>query len=47
MHTIHAYTPATEPYDLWKGLDRSSPEYEALKEERSQVMSLCVRAPLA
>nr|ATQ36019.1 prolycopene isomerase [Proteomonas sulcata] len=38
MHALHAYTPATEPYDLWKGLDRKSPEYEKLKEERSQVL---------
>eukprot|EP00287_Rhodomonas_sp_CCMP768_P022928 CAMPEP_0202818124 /NCGR_PEP_ID=MMETSP1389-20130828/8102_1 /ASSEMBLY_ACC=CAM_ASM_000865 /TAXON_ID=302021 /ORGANISM="Rhodomonas sp., Strain CCMP768" /LENGTH=357 /DNA_ID=CAMNT_0049490429 /DNA_START=47 /DNA_END=1120 /DNA_ORIENTATION=- len=37
-HALHAYTPATEPYDLWKGLDRSSEEYEKLKEERSQVL---------
>lgn len=21
-HTLHAYVPATEPYELWKGLDR-------------------------
>ena len=21
-HTLHAYLPATEPYELWKGLDR-------------------------
>uniref|UniRef100_A0A7S1E1F7 Amine oxidase domain-containing protein n=2 Tax=Hemiselmis andersenii TaxID=464988 RepID=A0A7S1E1F7_HEMAN len=38
MHTIHAYTPATEPYDLWKGLDRNSDEYKKLKEERSEVL---------
>lgn len=38
MHALHAYTPATEPYDLWKGLDRKSPEYAKLKEERSQVL---------
>ena len=37
MHALHAYTPATEPYDLWKGLDRKSPEYAQLKIERSQV----------
>ena len=23
-HVIHAYVPATEPYDNWKGLSRSS-----------------------
>ena len=38
MHALHAYTPATEPYDLWKGLDRSSEEYAKLKEKRSQVL---------
>ncbi|GFR48781.1 hypothetical protein Agub_g10729, partial [Astrephomene gubernaculifera] len=37
-HCLHAYLPATEPYELWKGLDRRSPEYKALKEERSQVL---------
>jgi len=38
MHALHAYTPATEPYDLWKGLDRKSPEYQKLKEERAEVL---------
>lgn len=37
-HCLHAYLPATEPYHLWKGLDRKSPEYARLKEERSQVL---------
>lgn len=37
-HVLHAYTPATEPYDIWEGLDRKSEEYETLKEERSQVL---------
>lgn len=36
-HVLHAYTPATEPYSLWEGLDRNSSEYKKLKEERSQV----------
>jgi phytoene dehydrogenase-like protein len=35
-HTIHVYTPATEPYDLWQGLDRRSPEYAALKKTRTE-----------
>ncbi|MGB3135217.1 MAG: NAD(P)/FAD-dependent oxidoreductase [Nodosilinea sp.] len=35
-HTIHVYTPATEPYDLWQGLDRRSAEYAALKRERAE-----------
>jgi len=37
-HSLHAYTPATEPYDLWKGMDRKSEEYKKFKEERSQVL---------
>ncbi|GBF96586.1 carotene isomerase [Raphidocelis subcapitata] len=37
-HCLHAYVPATEPYSLWEGLDRRSPEYAALKEERSRVL---------
>lgn len=37
-HSIHVYTPATEPYELWKGLDRRSPEYHQLKQERAEVM---------
>jgi phytoene dehydrogenase-like protein len=36
-HTLHAYLPASEPYELWEGLSRKSEEYAALKEERSQV----------
>ena len=37
-HCLHAYTPATEPYALWAGLDRRSERYAALKRERSQVL---------
>ncbi|MFQ4138220.1 phytoene desaturase family protein [Nodosilinea sp. PGN35] len=35
-HTIHVYTPATEPYDLWQGLERRSEEYAALKATRAE-----------
>ncbi|MBE9158098.1 NAD(P)/FAD-dependent oxidoreductase [Nodosilinea sp. LEGE 06152] len=35
-HAIHVYTPATEPYELWQGLDRRSPEYAALKQTRAE-----------
>ncbi|MGB3202736.1 MAG: NAD(P)/FAD-dependent oxidoreductase [Nodosilinea sp.] len=35
-HTIHVYTPATEPYDLWQGLDRRSDAYAALKKKRAE-----------
>ena len=34
-HVVHAYLPATEPYDVWEGLDRRSEEYKALKAERA------------
>jgi phytoene dehydrogenase-like protein len=34
-HTVHVYTPATEPYALWQGLDRRSPEYAQLKQQRA------------
>ncbi|NJO20039.1 MAG: carotene isomerase, partial [Spirulinaceae cyanobacterium RM2_2_10] len=34
QHALHAYTPATEPYAIWAGLDRRSPEYQARKQER-------------
>lgn len=36
-HLLHAYTPGTEPYSLWEGLDRRSNEYKRLKAERSEV----------
>ena len=37
-HVLHAYYAASEPYEPWEGLRRGSPEYEALKEERSQAL---------
>jgi len=37
-HALHAYLPASEPWELWKDLDRKSDEYKRLKEERSQVL---------
>ncbi|KAL4858768.1 Prolycopene isomerase 1 [Chlorella vulgaris] len=42
-HTLHAYLPATEPYELWAGLDRRSDEYKRLKQERSKVLWNAVR----
>jgi phytoene dehydrogenase-like protein len=36
--TIHVYTPATEPYRLWEGLDRHSTVYQMQKETRAEVM---------
>jgi phytoene dehydrogenase-like protein len=35
---LHAYTPATEKYERWAGLDRKSAEYKELKEERSEYL---------
>ena len=32
---LHIYTPATEDYFRWEGLDRNSVEYKSLKAERS------------
>ena len=32
---LHAYTPATERFDRWAGLDRASAAYRALKAERA------------
>ena len=37
-HVIHAYTPATEPYEDWAGLERNSAEYKAKKEEAAEVL---------
>ncbi|KAI7837615.1 hypothetical protein COHA_008541 [Chlorella ohadii] len=37
-HLIHAYTAGNEPYELWEGVKRGTPEYAALKEERSQCL---------
>lgn len=36
-HLLHAYTPGTEPFELWEGLDRTSEEYKELKAQRSEV----------
>ena len=33
-----AYTPGTEPYALWEGVERGSEAYARLKEERSRVL---------
>jgi len=37
-HVIHGYTAGNEPISMWKDIKRGTPEYEALKEERSQVL---------
>ncbi len=33
---IHAYGAGNEPYEIWEGMRRNSPEYIKLKEERAQ-----------
>ncbi|KAK6254153.1 hypothetical protein QUC31_015873 [Theobroma cacao] len=45
-HILHAYTPGTEPFELWDGLDRRSPEYKKLKAERSEVLWRAVERAL-
>ncbi|CAK0810282.1 unnamed protein product [Prorocentrum cordatum] len=35
---IHAYLPATEPYEEWAGMDRRSEEYRRKKQERAAAL---------
>ncbi|MGB3759130.1 MAG: NAD(P)/FAD-dependent oxidoreductase [Rivularia sp. (in: cyanobacteria)] len=37
-HSIHVYTPGSEPYDLWQGMDRNSKEYLEQKQKRAEIM---------
>lgn len=37
-HVIHAYTPGSEPYDLWQGLDRNGAAYTEQKQQRAEVL---------
>jgi len=37
-HVIHVYSSGGEPYEAWEGMTPGSPEYEELKEKRSQVL---------
>merc|ERR1719453_377555 len=37
-HVIHAYTPATEPYEEWAGMERNSAEYQAKKAAAAEVL---------
>jgi phytoene dehydrogenase-like protein len=34
---LHGYTPANEPWEIWKDLERGTPAYEALKGERCAI----------
>ncbi|KAK4715319.1 hypothetical protein R3W88_013657 [Solanum pinnatisectum] len=45
-HVLHAYTPGTESFEIWEGLDRRSNEYKNLKAERSEVMWKAVEKAL-
>ena len=37
-HVLHAYVPATEPYEWWGGMDRNSEEYKKKKEEAADFL---------
>lgn len=37
-HVLHAYVPATEPYEWWANLDRTSDEYLKKKEEAADFL---------
>mmetsp|Transcript_103567 Transcript_103567/g.194966 ORF Transcript_103567/g.194966 Transcript_103567/m.194966 type:complete len:723 (-) Transcript_103567:132-2300(-) len=37
-HVIHVYSSGGEPYEAWEKLTPGTPEYEAYKEERGQVL---------
>jgi len=37
-HVIHVYSSGGEPYEPWEKLEQGSPEYEAYKEERVEVL---------
>jgi phytoene dehydrogenase-like protein len=37
-HVLHAYVPATEPYEWWEGMDRNSKEYKQKKEEAADFL---------
>ena len=37
-HCIHVYSSGGEPYETWENLTPGTPEYEAYKEERAEVL---------
>jgi len=37
-HVLHAYVPATEPYEWWEGMDRNSEEYKQKKDEAADFL---------
>jgi len=42
-HVLHGYTPANEPWEIWKNLDTNEQEYRNLKEERCSIFLNAVR----
>ena len=42
-HILHGYTPANEPWEIWKDLKSNSTEYKNLKEERCEVFLKSLR----
>ena len=42
-HVLHGYTPANEPWDLWKKLDPTESTYQNLKEERCSIFLNALR----
>tara|TARA_B100000963_G_scaffold50536_1_gene38693 strand:- start:8142 stop:9674 length:1533 start_codon:yes stop_codon:yes gene_type:complete len=36
-HVLHGYTPANEPWEIWKDLELNSKRYKDLKEERCEI----------
>ena len=45
-HVLHAYVPATEPYEWWMDLDRSSKEYKEKKEEAADFLWSAIEGKL-
>ncbi|GLT74701.1 hypothetical protein SLA2020_464840 [Shorea laevis] len=43
---FYMYTPGTEPFELWYGLDHRSSEYKKLKSERSEALWRAVERAL-
>lgn len=37
-HVLHAYVPATEPYEWWEGMDTKSEEYRKKKDEAADFL---------
>jgi phytoene dehydrogenase-like protein len=41
---VHAYGAGNEPYALWEGMKRNSPEYKKLKQERAEALWRAIEA---